>query len=141
MNGNAGTAALSGLAILFAVGGCTSTDVLQPSALVSTETSGATQPPQGFPLEPATPAVPAQPAAAPAQVAAITTNARVRFAPVVGAPPSASGPMASRISARASQRGIGLTGADDAGATHVLKGYFSVISDAGAMRSCRSVTG
>lgn len=131
MKGNAGTAALSGLVILFAVAGCTSTEVLQPSALVSTETSGASQPPQSFPLAPPATAVPAAPTQAPTQVAAITTNARVRFAPVVGAPSSASTPMASRISARAGQRGIGLTGADDAAATHVLKGYFSVISDAG----------
>src|SRR5690606_23704109 len=61
----------------------------------------------------------------------IVTNARVRFAPVVGAPNSASAPLATRLNTRAGQRGIGLVGAEDTSATLVMKGYFSAISDAG----------
>lgn len=117
-----------------ALASCTSTqDVLEPSALVSTDTP--TPPPQTqtqLPIE--QPA--AQPPAAtasqpPATVAAINTNARVQFAPVVGASGEASTPLAARLSTRASARGITLVGAGESSATHVMKGYFSAFSDDG----------
>lgn len=115
--------------LLAAAGGlqaCTSTpDVLEPSALVDSQTA---QPPV------AAPALPAPSAATdgePAQqsVAAIRTDARIQFAPVVGATGDASAPLAARLSARAAERGIRLVGAGDTSATHVMKGYFSAISD------------
>ena len=110
---------------------CTSTqDVLEPSALLSADTP--TLPPQtdAPSVEPAPPA--AQPA--PAQqtdVAAISTDARVQFAPVVGATSQASTPLAARLTARATQRGITLVQAGDGSATLVMKGYFSTIADDG----------
>ncbi|MGQ2901740.1 hypothetical protein [Neoaquamicrobium sediminum] len=112
---------------------CTSTqDVLEPSALVSADTP--TLPPQSDSpsVEPATPAPAAQPAAGQqTNVAAISTNARVQFAPVVGAASEASRPLAARLSARATQRGITLVQAGDSSATLVMKGYFSTIADDG----------
>jgi ABC-type Fe3+-hydroxamate transport system substrate-binding protein len=132
MRRSALTAMLLGAAAALAA--CTSTqDVLEPSALVSTDTP--TPPPQTqtqLPIE--QPA--AQPPAAtasqpPATVAAINTNARVQFAPVVGASGEASTPLAARLSTRASARGITLVGAGESSATHVMKGYFSAFSDDG----------
>lgn len=132
MRRSALTAMLLGAAAALAA--CTSTqDVLEPSALVSTDTP--TPPPQTqtqLPIE--QPA--AQPPAAtasqpPATVAAINTDARVQFAPVVGASGEASTPLAARLSTRASARGITLVGAGESSATHVMKGYFSAFSDDG----------
>ncbi|MCT7374805.1 hypothetical protein [Chelativorans salis] len=60
-------------------------------------------------------------------VAAVSTDARVQFAPVIGATEEALPPLSSRLSARARQRGIPIT--QGAGATHVVKGYFSAIAD------------
>lgn len=104
---------------------CTSSqEVLEPSALVG----GASA------AQPSTPAfpLPGQPGAAPAQeLAAIRTDARVQFAPVVGAPAGASTPLATRLSTRSGTRGIALVGSGDTSATHIMKGYFSAISDSG----------
>ena len=112
---------------------CTSTqDVLEPSALVSADTP--TLPPQvdSPSAEPAAPAPAAQPAAGQqTNVAAISTDARVQFAPVVGATSQASTPLAARLTARATQRGITLVQSGDSSATLVMKGYFSTIADDG----------
>ena len=112
---------------------CTSTqDVLEPSALVSADTPTLPPQPDSPSVEPATPAPAAQPAAGPqTDVAAISTNARVQFAPVVGAANEASKPLAARLTARATQRGITLVQAGDSSATLVMKGYFSTIADDG----------
>lgn len=101
---------------------CSSTqDVLQPSALVG-GAAGAQPPASAF-------ALPAAPeAAAPA---AVPADARIQFAPLVGAPGGASTPLAARLSARAGARGIALVGSGDASATHIMKGYFSAISEGG----------
>lgn len=102
---------------------CTSTQgVLEPSALQSSEDAA---PASRFPL-----AASPSPSTA-GDTAAIATDARVRFAPVIGAPGTASAPLATRLNARATQRGIGLVGPDDKSATHVMKGYFSAITEDG----------
>lgn len=112
---------------------CTSTqDVLEPSALVSADTPTLPRQPDSPSVEPATPAPAAQPAAGQqTNVAAINTNARVQFAPVVGAASEASTPLAARLTARATQRGITLVQSGDSSATLVMKGYFSTIADDG----------
>lgn len=116
------------LAAALVLPGCTSSqDVLEPSALVGGGAPGP-QPAQAFPL--AGPSATAS-AQQPTTLAAIDTDARVQFAPVVGAPDGASSPLATRLSARAGARGIALVGAGDPSATHVMKGYFSAISDNG----------
>ena len=63
-------------------------------------------------------------------VAAIAGNARVQFAPVIGAAAEAVPSLSSRLTARAAQRGLTITPQTD-GATHIVKGYFSTISDEG----------
>lgn len=107
------------VAAAFGLAGCTSSQVLEPSALVGTAPAS----PPAFPL--------ATPGAAAGQVAAIATDARVQFAPVVGAPANAATPLAGRLSALAGTHGITLVGTGDSSATLVMKGYFSAISDSG----------
>ena len=88
---------------------CTSTqDVLEPSALVDTGTQSSTQ-------------------AGP--IAAITASTRLHLAPVVGAPEQAAMPLGARIASRASERGVTLVAAGDGSTTHVIRGYFSTISE------------
>jgi hypothetical protein len=108
---SAGMIAATGL-----LGACTSSqEVLEPTALV--DGTQARTPPPAF---------------TPGATAAITpSSARVQFAPVVGAPASAATPLAGRLNASASAHGLSLVGAGDSGATHVMKGYFSAISEDG----------
>lgn len=124
------TVAAALLGSLVALAGCTSTqDVLQPSALAPQENG---QPaPSAFPLPDATAPQAQESAATTAAVAPITTDARVQFAPVVGATAQASDPLSARLSSRAQQRGITLVAAGDSSATHIMKGYFSAIADGG----------
>ncbi len=111
-------AALCVLAVLSA---CTSAqNVLEPSALVANDAANPL-PQAQFPMA----------SVGDTQVAAIQTSAKVRFAPLVGATGDASTPLAARISTRASARGIGLVGAEDGSATHIMKGYFSAIAENG----------
>ncbi|MEO3385168.1 hypothetical protein [Mesorhizobium sp. CAU 1741] len=114
------------LAAAVVLSACSNTgNVLEPTALLSP--SPADPLPQAqFPPPSADGA-----AAGSQQVAAISTDAKVQFAPVIGATAEASQPLAARLAARASARGISLVGAGDASATHVMKGYFSAISDNG----------
>lgn len=103
--------------------GCTSSsDVLEPSALLEPQ-SPADNAPQ-FPLT----GQAEQPAV---QDAALVASARVQFAPVIGASADASQPLATRLSAGAPTRGLTFVPAAGSGATHVVKGYFSAISDKG----------
>lgn len=105
-----------------ALSACTSSkDVLEPSALVGS-TTGSTSPATTFPVA-------EQPA--PSQTAAITTNARIQFAPVVGAVAEASAPLSARLVSQATSRGISLVAQGDKSATLVMKGYFSTITEAG----------
>lgn len=100
-------AALAGGAM--ALSACTSTqEVLEPSALVDAGGSNAAS--QG-------------------PVAAIPGQVRVHFAPVIGAPEQVSAPLNARLAARASERGINLATTGDGAATHIVRGYFSTISE------------
>lgn len=115
-------------AILIALAGCQSTqDVLEPSALVGDDSSagatpgeGAAQPPQPAGTSPGTP-----------PQAAVATQARVQFPPVIGAPDAAATPLNARLSARARDRGIGVAAIGDRTATLVMRGYFSTILEDG----------
>lgn len=125
-----GSAKGMAIAAALALAGCTSTqDVLEPSALLGEGTATATPPAAAFPDSQGAGGA-QQPTTAPA-LAAAAGNARIQFAPVVGAPGEASAPLAARLSSRAGERGVALAGAGESGATHILKGYFSAISDNG----------
>jgi len=136
-------------ALLLATAGCTNSGV-DPSGLApltSEQARSVAPPPPSTQTDLQRPALPgsSQPAAGqavsdtasagqtaqPTQMAAIAANARVEFAPVVGAPTDKVGPLAARLSARAAQRGIGVAAAGDPNATNVLKGYFSAFTDGG----------
>ena len=77
------------------------------------------------------------PALAPPRVSSATPclsglgNARVRFAPIVGSTVEAVTPMSRRISLRAREAGMVIVAAGDPGQTHLVKGYFSALADAG----------
>ena len=110
------------LALIFVTGlsACTSTpDVLEPAALVSGDEQTAA------------PAFASTAPATSSTVAAISTDARVQFAPVIGAPASASTPLAARLSASAASRGVSLVANGQSSATLIMKGYFSAITDRG----------
>lgn len=102
-------------------------DVLEPSALVAEEPPPAVSSPADTALIRPSP----EPAQPPRQQAAITTNARVQFPPVIGAPESSSAQLTARLSERAAGRGIGVAAVGDASATLVMRGYFSTILEGG----------
>ena len=122
-----------------ALAACTNAkDVLEPSAITppasSAQTVPATQGTASATTSPTTtaPAPTATPgastAATPAQTAALAKT-RLQVAPIVGAPVEAAGPLTAELQTRAKLRGLTLVGSTDQTATHVLKGYFSTMSE------------
>ena len=126
-----------------ALGACTNAkDVLEPSAITppassaqslpapqgtsTTATSPTTTAPAPSPA-PSTAALPAT-RATPAQTAALAKT-RLQVAPIVGASVEAAAPLTAELQTRARQRGLTLVGSTDQTATHVLKGYFSTMSE------------
>ncbi len=112
-----------------ALSACTSTqDVLEPSAI-------AAQPPAQGDAAPSQPAISPTPAtsagATPsgARSAAVTANARIQFAPIVGTSIDAATALSERLSTRARERGIVLARSNDPATTHVLKGYFTPLAE------------
>ncbi|TIT89340.1 MAG: hypothetical protein E5W55_24650, partial [Mesorhizobium sp.] len=96
-------------------------------ALPATQgTSATTSPTTTSPAPTATAA--ASTLATPAQTAAIAKT-RLQVAPIVGASVEAAAPLTAELQARARQRGVTLVGSTDQTATHVLKGYFSTMSE------------
>ncbi|MCV3207029.1 hypothetical protein OHD62_10275 [Mesorhizobium sp. YC-39] len=123
-----------------ALAACTNAkDVLEPSAIAPQSTQsvagGGTTPPATA----AQPAATAQPSATPAPATAPTVpsaksasaiaRTRLQVAPIVGASVEAATPLTAELQTRAKQRGITLAGSTDQTATHVLKGYFSTMSE------------
>jgi hypothetical protein len=112
-------------------------DVLEPSAITPPATSAQTLP--ATQSDTATTTVPAPSTATPAasspapaasgQSAAALAKTRLQVAPIVGASVEAAAPLTAELQTRARQRGITLAGSTDQTATHVLKGYFSAISE------------
>jgi hypothetical protein len=64
-------------------------------------------------------------------VAAVISPSRIQFAPITGTTREAAAPLSEQLAARARQHGIGLAG-NGALPTHILKGYFSEISEGGS---------
>ena len=124
------------LLVALAVASCTNAkDVLEPSAITPPATSGPVAPGSTAATVPAAPATTTAgaPATTPpltsAQSAAILSKTRLQIAPIVGASVEAATPLTAELQTRARQRGITLAGSADQTATHVLKGYFSAISE------------
>ncbi len=118
--------ALSLLAV-FAVPACTSTqDVLEPSAIAASPPTG------GIPAEGSAAMAPPANASAPAGAplsAAVAARTHLRFDPIVGATVETAAPLTERLASRAKARGIQLAGSADPSTTHVLKGYFSTLTE------------
>jgi hypothetical protein len=128
------------LLVALALASCTNAkDVLEPSAITPPATSTPAAPGSTAATVPATsPAAPAATTSAAvtattpltsAQSAAILSKTRLQIAPIVGASVEAATPLTAELQTRARQRGITLAGSADQTATHVLKGYFSAISE------------
>mgnify|MGYP006951089223 CR=1 FL=1 len=125
------------LLVALALAACTNAkDVLEPSAITppaaSAPGSTAATVPATSPAAPATttgvPATTTAPLTS-AQSAAILSKTRLQIAPIVGASVEAATPLTAELQTRAKQRGITLAGSADQTATHVLKGYFSAMSE------------
>jgi hypothetical protein len=123
------------LLVALALSACTNAkDVLEPSAIAPQSTQAVTAGTSAMPSASATPAQPsaAQPATAPVppgKSAAAIAQTRLQVAPIVGASVEAATPLTAELQTRAKQRGITLAGSADQAATHVLKGYFSTMSE------------
>ncbi|TPN51004.1 hypothetical protein FJ976_15445 [Mesorhizobium sp. B1-1-9] len=125
------------LLVALALAACTNAkDVLEPSAI--TPPAGSAPEAQGAATVPAPSSTATTTAGAPAttaapltstQSAAILSKTRLQIAPIVGASVEAATPLTAELQTRAKQRGITLAGSQDQTATHVLKGYFSAISE------------
>ncbi|PBB92726.1 hypothetical protein CK215_07940 [Mesorhizobium sp. WSM3864] len=122
-----------------ALAACTNAkDVLDPSAvkppagsaqaLPATQGTSATASPTTTTAPAPTATAAASTPATPAQAAAIAKT-RLQVAPIVGASVEAAAPLTAELQTRARQRGVTLVGSTDQTATHVLKGYFSTMSE------------
>ena len=100
------------LVAAIALSACTSSqDVLEPSAItVESSTASVSTP-------------------APPLTAEVAARTRLRFDPIVGTTVETAAPLTERLAAQARARGIGIAGSADPSTTHVMKGYFSVISE------------
>ncbi|MEP7454508.1 hypothetical protein [Phyllobacterium sp. SB3] len=96
----------------------------QNGATTATTTDPATVPASG-----ATPATGTAPLTGTPTTPGATQTAKLRFAPIVGAPIGAATPLSQRLSALAKQKGIVLGTAGDTDNTHIMKGYFSALPD------------
>lgn len=126
------------LLVALALAACTNAkDVLEPSAITPPATSGpaTTAAPGGgaatvvVPSTATTATTAGAPATTSVQATAILAKTRLQIAPIVGASVEAATPLTAELQTRARQRGITLAGSADQTATHVLKGYFSAISE------------
>jgi hypothetical protein len=109
-----------------ATAGCTSSqDVLEPSAIAAAPPAAGAIPGEGdASMAPAATASVTVPVSA-----AVASGTRLRFDPLVGASVDAATPLTERLAERAKARGFVLAGSADPAATHVLKGYFSTMSE------------
>ncbi|MDQ2634518.1 MAG: hypothetical protein M3Y43_12305 [Pseudomonadota bacterium] len=109
---------------------CSSTqDVLEPSAIAASPPA-----PGALQTENQDRAVPVRATSTDATAAlnpGIAARTRLRFDPIVGATVEAATPLTERLAERARARGIRLAGNTDPSTTHVLKGYFSTLTEGG----------
>jgi hypothetical protein len=119
------------IAAAFAAAGCTSPqDVLEPSAIAGPALNDISSPQSAAAPAPFSTSSTTAPAVA-ARTASLGEATRIQFVPVVGVTNVAAIPLTERLAQQAHARGIELAGNDDPSATHVLKGYFSVLSENG----------
>jgi hypothetical protein len=120
--------------LLAALAGCNSTDSTLGVEGASGQPDGAVAGPDPILPPPAAPAGPApvvagQGAPAPQTAALPTGDVRMRFAPIIGAPVEKVTSLSRRFSMRAKEQKVTIVGSTDQTATHVFKGYFSVLNE------------
>ncbi len=120
------TLAAALLVAMLMLAACNTPDALDPSAISPTDaaTNGA-----GTITDTTANALLPTPAALPPS-GPVREGVRLQFAPVVGATLDAATPLARRLSTRAAERGLVIVGKSSTPASHLLKGYFSAISEA-----------
>jgi len=110
-------------ALLFAAA-CTTSDVLEPSAIVApADGAAASTPAEGLG------GAPAQMSPSNVQTAAIPGQARIYFAPIVGSTVEAVTPLTEQLALRVRESGIAIARSGEPGTTHLLKGYLSAITE------------
>ncbi len=94
---------------------------------------GQDQPQTAQSPEPNTAQAPAQQNASlpPAAAAAAAAAGTIRFLPIIGAPVQAVTPLSRQLGAQARANGLTIRPSGDAGAEHILKGYFSAFDNEG----------
>lgn len=110
-----------------ALAACNSSSVLDPSAAAPPQAAAAANTPATAAPPAAATTVPT--AATPTTTATVAGKTRLQIAPIVGAPVEAAAPLTERLNQRARAHGIALAGSADQTATHVLKGYFSTMTE------------
>lgn len=117
-------------ALLFAAA-CTTSDVLEPSAIVA-PTNGA---PAATPVnedaagaEGLAAGLVQMPSSS-VRTAAIAGQARIYFAPIVGSTVEAVTPLTEQLTLRIRESGITIARSGEPGTTHLLKGYLSAITE------------
>jgi hypothetical protein len=109
------------LSAAIAIAGCSSTqDVLNPSAIAAAPPAAGALAAEGDAGLTGAPAV---------EAALVPSGVRLHIDPIVGASVAAATPLTERLAARARSRRIAVAGNADPNTTHVLKGYFSAISE------------
>lgn len=106
-----------------AAGACSSTqDILEPSAI-------AASPPAAGVLAGEVQTVSGATTNTARLNPGIAAHTRLRFDPLVGPTADAAAPFTERLAERARARGIELASSADPAATHVMKGYFSILTE------------
>mgnify|MGYP003444778797 FL=1 len=117
-------------ALMAALAGCNSTDsTLGVEGASGQQDSAVSGSGSALPA-PATPGATAPAVTTAPQVAALPAgDVRMRFAPIIGAPVEKVTSLSRRFSMRAKEQKVTIVGSTDQTATHVFKGYFSVLSE------------
>ncbi len=108
---------------------CTSTDVLEPSAIAAESRGAAGSAATASGSSPTTaPAGTTSATDRSTATAALPAVGRLQFAPIIGTPVEAAAPLTERLALRARERGIAIAPSGEP-QTYVLKGYFSALPE------------
>lgn len=107
------------LAACLAISACSTSEALDPRALLGSKPAASPAPPQTA----STPLIPA------ATGPVANSTLRMEFAPLVGATLAAATPLSRRLAQMAPQRGIEIVSGATAPGDYVVKGYLSAIGE------------
>ena len=124
-------ATAASLSALLCAAACTTSDVLEPSAIAGSSAAITNSTTSGDASDAG------DAAAAPfgqmpqpgAQAAAIAGQARIHFAPIVGSTVEAVTPLTEQLALRVRESGIAIARSGEPGTTHLLKGYLSALTE------------